>query len=342
MVHLTAYSRVSRSQAIAAIERRWGNAPPWRAIRRSYGAEDVVRLHRQGQPDLSQARQGAERLCNMLCLGPGALPLRAILARSGGQALQGLQSGAGSLCLIDAVQIVSAAVNDTPSLLINRVTHIAMALHRAEQRQSREGIQPGEGHYVDYASPLLANATDCTGSSLDVYQAVQRLLEAGVAGVVLDDHHADRTGSLPPPTISGEAMVQDLTAARMAADVADSDTLLIARTCAVEEDNAMPSPHALEQAIGRAQIWAPYTDIVGFRSVQGDLLGAARFAANLRQHFPHKLLCYDGPGSGDPALRQQLSHLGYHFVLPNQTPVEAPPAARRPFEVNLSRDARSY
>jgi isocitrate lyase len=143
------------------------------------------------------------------------------------------------------------------------------------------------------------------------------MLEAGAAGVHFEDQLASEKkcghmgGKVLVPT---RTAIKHLIAARLAADVCDVPMVLIARTDAnaaalltndVDERDrefltGERTPEGffgvragLDQAIARAQSYAPFVDVIWCETSEPNLAEAKRFAENLHAKFPDKLLAYN-------------------------------------------------
>jgi isocitrate lyase len=222
------------------------NRDRWQGISRPYSTEDVERLRGSLHIEHTLARRGAGKLWELLhdedcVVGGGAV--------TGGQSLQRLRAGSR------AIWVPTGA----PEL----VRRINRALRRAD-RVERAG---GESTR-DWYAPIVADAG--FGGPLDAYERTAGLIEAGAAAV----HFADQRDSA---LVSTQQFVRTLTAARLAADVLDVPTLLIARTAANE---------------ARGLAYAPFADLICCETSTPGLAEARRFAEAIHARFPGKLLAY--------------------------------------------------
>lgn len=62
----------NRAEEIAAIEKDWAENPRWKGVRRTYSAEDVVRLRGSLKLENTIAKRGAEKLWKLI--NEGAKP----------------------------------------------------------------------------------------------------------------------------------------------------------------------------------------------------------------------------------------------------------------------------
>src|SRR6266540_2495916 len=320
----------STGTAASLLADRWASSARWRGTRRDYGAEDVVRLWR-----LLEEREAVTAL--------GAL--------SGGQAVQMVRAGLEAIYL-SGWQVAADAnlagkvypdqslypVTSAPAL----VTRLNNALRRADQVESVEG-----GASRDWLVPIVADAEAGFGGPLNAFELTLAMIEAGAAGVHFEDQLAAEKkcghlgGKVLVPT--GQ-FLRTLTAARLAADVAGVETVLIARTDALaatlitsdvdERDRPFLSGErtaegywrvrpGLEPAIARGLAAAPYADLLWFETSTPDLDEAARFAEAIQAEHPDKALAYNCSPSfnwrrhlDEPTIarfQKELGRLGYRF-----------------------------
>jgi isocitrate lyase len=153
---------------------------------------------------------------------------------------------------------------------------------------------------------------------LNAYELMKGMIEAGAAGVHYEDQLASekKCGHLGGKVlVPSQQFVRTLCAARLAADVLNVPTLLIARTDADsaalltsdvdERDRAFITTEertpegffhircGLESAIARGLAYAPYADLIWCETSTPDLEQAKQFAEGIRREFPNKLLAYN-------------------------------------------------
>jgi isocitrate lyase len=319
-----------------------------RNVERPYGAEEVERLRGSVRVEHTLARRGAERLRKLLANEPFVAALGAL---SGGQAVQQVKAGMRAI-YVSGWQVAADAnlagqtypdqslypANSVPEL----VRRINGALQRADQIAHLE-----EDDSTDWLVPVIADAEAGFGGALNVFELVKAMIEAGAAGVHLEDQLAAEKkcghmgGKVLLPT--GQA-VRNLVAARLAADVSGVPTVVIARTDAEaaelitndhdEADHAFLTGErteegffrtraGIDQAIARALAYAPYADIVWCETSEPDFDSALRFAQAVHEQYPGKLLAYNCSPSfnwrenlEEGELREfqsVLGRLGYRF-----------------------------
>jgi isocitrate lyase len=320
----------------------------WNGIERLYAEEEVERLRGSIRVEHTLARLGAERLWQLL---QDEDYVAALGAMTGGQAVQMVKAGLKALYLsgwqVAADANLAQEVYPDQSLypttsapaLCRRINN---ALRRADQIETAEG---GSGRY--WLAPIVADAEAGFGGPLNAFELMKSFIEAGAAGVHFEDQLASEKkcghlgGKVLVPT---SQFVRTLTAARLAADVCDVPTLLVARTDALsatlitsdvdERDHEFltgertPEGYffvqpGLESAIARGLAYAPYADLIWFETSTPDMQEAADFAEAIHERFPGKILAYNCSPSfnwkrhlGDneiASFQQELGRMGYRF-----------------------------
>jgi isocitrate lyase len=339
----------ARIQAEAdQLDARWRDDPRWTGIERTYSATDVVRLRGSVTPEHTFARLGARRLWELL---QRQEPTRALGALTGGQAVQMVKAGLDAIYL-SGWQVAADAnlggatypdqslypANSVPAL----VKRLNAALQRADQIHWSEGKN---GTY--WFAPIVADAEAGFGGPLNAYELMKGMIEAGAAGVHYEDQLASEKkcghlgGKVLVPT---SQFVRTLNAARLAADVLDVPTVLVARTDALsaalltsdvdEYDREFVTGErtaegfyqvrdGIAAAISRGLAYAPYADLVWFETSTPDLGEAREFAQAMHEKFPGKLLAYNCSPSFNwrkhlddatiATFQQTLGELGYRF-----------------------------
>ena len=290
----------------------------WKDVVRPYTEEDVAKLRGTVKIEYSLARMGAERLWKLL-QEEDYVP--ALGAMTGNQAVQQVKAGLKAIYL-SGWQVAADAnlagemypdqslypANSAPAV----VKRINKALLRADQIRHLEGR-----HHIHWMAPIVADAEAGFGGPLNVFELVKAMIEAGAAGVHLEDQLASEKkcghmgGKVLIPT---QHAIKHLIAARLAADICDVPTLLIARTDANganlltsdvdERDKPFTTGErsaegfyrvraGIDQAIARAVSYAPYVDLLWCETSEPNLTEAKRFAEGVHKHHPDKLLAYN-------------------------------------------------
>lgn len=310
-----------RHRSAEQIADSWTSDARWAGITRSYTHEDVARLRGSLRVEHTFARLGAERLWDLLHTRPY---VHALGAMTGNQAVAQVAAGLEAI-YISGWQVAADAnvagemypdlslypANSVPQL----VSRINRALLRADQIHHAEG-QNGKAQSYWFA-PMVADAEAGFGGTLNSFELMKAMIEAGAAGVHFEDQLSSLKkcghmgGKVLEPT--GE-FIHKLIAARLAADVLDVPTVLIARTDAdsakLLRGNADPvdapfltgerTPDGffgyrggLEAAISRGLAYAPYTDMIWCETSKPDLGEAREFAEGIHMKFPGKMLAYN-------------------------------------------------
>ncbi|HET9032153.1 MAG TPA: isocitrate lyase [Dokdonella sp.] len=305
-------------QSAAELSQDWASNPRWSGIKRNYSAEDVVRLRGSVHIEHSLARLGAEKLWSSL---HGEPFVNALGALTGNQAMQQVKAGLKAIYL--SGWQVAADANlagqmypdqslypaDSVPAVVKRINN---CLLRADQLNHAEGNDS-----VDYLQPIVADAEAGFGGVLNAFELMKAMIEAGAAGVHFEDQLASvkkcghMGGKVLVPT---REAIDKLNAARLAADVMDVPTLIVARTDAEAADlltsdiDANDTPfmtgertvegfyktnNGLDQAISRGLAYAPYADLVWCETGKPDLEFARKFAEAIHAKFPGKMLAYN-------------------------------------------------
>lgn len=305
-------------QQAKELENDWASNPRWAGVTRPYSATDVVRLRGSVQIEHTLARRGAEKLWKLVneadyvpCLG----------AVTGGQAVQQVKAGIQAIYLsgwqVAADGNTSETMYPDQSLYaVNSVPTMVRRINNAFKRADEIQWQKGNGD-IDYFIPIVADAEAGFGGVLNAHELMKAMIEAGAAGVHFEDQLASvkkcghMGGKVLVPT--SEA-VQKLIAARLAADVSGTPTIVLARTDANaaalltsdvdERDHEFVTGErtgegfyvtnaGLDQAISRGLSYAPYADLLWCETAVPDLDEAKTFAEAIKKEFPDQLLAYN-------------------------------------------------
>ena len=330
------------------IQSDWDSNPRWKNVKRGYSADDVVRLSGSIAIEHSLAHQGAKKLWDLINTEDF---VNALGALTGNQALQQAKAGLKAVYL-SGWQVAGDAntgmqmypdqslypVDSVPAV----VKRINNALRRADQLNIAEGNEP-----VDYMLPIVADAEAGFGGVLNAFELMKAMIESGAAGVHFEDQQASAKkcghmgGKVLVPT---QEAVQKLIAARLAADVSGTPTVLLARTDA-EAANLLTSDiderdqefctgertaegfyrvkNGIDQAISRGLAYAPYADLVWCETGVPDLDFAKKFAEALKKEYPEQMLAYNCSPSFNwrknlddstiAKFQKELGAMGYKF-----------------------------
>ncbi len=332
----------------AAIRDDWNTNPRWNGIEREYSAVDVVRLQGSFVEDQTIAATMANKLWDLLDTEEY---LNALGAMSGGQAVQMVRAGLQAIYLsgwqVAADANLAGSVYPDQSLypansapeLVRRINN---ALRRADQIEWSEGDGSRE-----WMVPIIADAESGFGGALNVFELTKSFIDAGAAAVHLEDQLSSEKkcghmgGKVLIPT--GQH-IRTLKAARLAADVMGTPTLVIARTDSLganllttdvdERDRAFTTGertaegfytirNGMEAAISRGLAYAPYADLIWCETSTPDLDEAAMFAEAIHERYPGKMLAYNCSPSFNwkrhlddatiATFQKELGAMGYRF-----------------------------
>lgn len=326
----------------------WMTHERWKDVKRDYSFSDVERLRGTVRIEFSLARQGAERLWQLLQKEDY---IHALGALTGNQAVQMVRAGLKAIYLsgwqVAADANLSGHMYPDQSLYpSNSVPHVVQRINRALMRADQ--IEHAEGNLTQHwMVPIIADAEAGFGGPLNAFELMKSMIEAGAAGVHFEDQLASekKCGHLGGKVlVATSQFIRILTAARLAADVMDVPTLLVARTDANgaqlitsdidERDREFITGErtpegfykiraGLETAIARGLAYAPYADLVWCETSSPDLEEAKRFAEAIRKDFPDKMLAYNCSPSFNwkknlsedeiASFQRELGAMGYKF-----------------------------
>ena len=317
-------------------------------IVRTYDQADIERLRGSIKIEYTLARRAAEKLRDELNSEGHVAALGAL---TGNQAVQQVRAGLRAIYLsgwqVAADANLSGHMYPDQSLYpANSVPHVVKRINQALQRADQ--IESVEGHITrDWMVPIVADAEAGFGGPLNAYELMKAMIEAGAAGVHFEDQLSSEKkcghlgGKVLVPT---KQFITTLKAARLAADVMDVPTVLIARTDAdsarLMTSDIDPYDHrfmtggrtpegfyriagGIEQSISRALAYAPYADLLWCETSTPDLGEAETFAAAIHEKYPGKLLAYNCSPSFNwrknlddktiASFQKELSQWGYKF-----------------------------
>ncbi|MCT1656456.1 isocitrate lyase [Brevibacterium luteolum] len=334
---------------VDALRREWASSPRWQGIARDYSPEDVVTLRGSVIEEHTLARRGAERLWDLLHSEDF---VNALGALTGNQAVQQVKAGLKAIYL-SGWQVAADAnlasqtypdqsiypANSVPAV----VRRINNALMRADQIERSEGISSVE----DWLAPIVADAEAGFGGALNVYELMRGMIAAGASGVHFEDQLGSekKCGHLGGKVLVPTAQhIRTLNAARLAADVENVPSLIIARTDAeaatlmttdIDErdqkyltgersaEGYYKVTNGIEPCIDRGLAFAPYSDLLWMETSTPDLEVAKRFAEAIKSEYPDQMLAYNCSPSFNwkahldedtiAKFQRELGAMGYKF-----------------------------
>jgi isocitrate lyase len=318
-------------------------------IVRPYSKADVEKLRGSFKIEHTIATLGAKRLWEMLHTEDY---VHALGALTGNMAVQQVRAGLKAVYL-SGWQVAADANTaghmypDQSLYPADSVPHVVKRINQALIRADQ--IEHAEGKRERYwLAPIMADAEAGFGGPLNAYELMKAMIEAGAAGVHFEDQLASEKkcghmgGKVLVPT---SQFIRTLTAARLAADVLDVPTILVARTDAdsaklltsdiderdrpfIEKNERTPEgffkiKSGVETAIARGLSYAPYADLVWCETSTPDLEQAKKFSEGIRKEFPNKMLAYNCSPSFNwkknlddatiAKFQRELGAMGYKF-----------------------------
>jgi isocitrate lyase len=331
------------------LDQEWQTHPRWKGVSRGYRAEDVVRLRGTVTVEHTLAKIGAEKLWRFLNEKPF---VNALGALTGNQAMQQVRAGLDAIYL-SGWQVAGDAnlsgqmypdqslypADSVPSV----VRRINSTLKRADELSHAEGDDS-----IDWFKPIVADAEAGFGGVLNAFELMKQMIEAGAAGVHFEDQlsSAKKCGHMGGKVlVPTQEAVNKLVAARLAADICDVPTIVVARTDAesaslitsdVDErdrpfitagdrtsEGFFHVKQGVESAIARGLAYAPFADLIWCETGVPDIDDAARFAEGVHARFPGKMLAYNCSPSFNwkkklsdaqiASFQRDLGAMGYKF-----------------------------
>ncbi len=332
------------------LKRTWSESPRWRGVQRGYDAKEVVRLRGTIAVEHSIARVTAEKLWRYLSEKPF---VNALGALTGNQAMQQVKAGLDAIYLSGWQVAGDANLSgemypdqslypaDSVPAVVRRINN---TLRRADEICHAEGDDS-----IDWLKPIVADAEAGFGGVLNAFELMKQKIDAGAPGVHFEDQlsSAKKCGHMGGKVlVPTQDAINKLVAARLAADVSNVPTVLVARTDA-EAANLLTSDvderdrpfvdkakgrtsegffnvkAGMRQAIARGCAYAPYVDLVWCETGKPDLQEAKEFAEGLHKQFPGKLLAYNCSPSFNwkrnlddatiAKFQRELAAMGYRF-----------------------------
>ncbi len=310
---------MTQQEQIKTLEEKWAQDGRWLGIERPYSAEEVLKLRGSIEIEHTLAKRGAARLWKSLHEEDF---INALGALTGNQAMQQVKAGLKAIYLsgwqVAADANIAGQMYPDQSLYpANSVPQVVKRINQALQRADQIDHAEGRNDGFDWFAPIVADAEAGFGGPLNVFELIKGMIEAGAAGVHLEDQLASEKkcghlgGKVLLPT---QNAIRNLIAARLAADVQGVDTIIIARTDADAADMVTSdidprdadfitgertpegffrTKPGIDQAIARGLAYAPYADLVWCETSKPDLEEARKFADAIHAKFPGKMLAYN-------------------------------------------------
>jgi isocitrate lyase len=337
-----------QQQNSSQLTNEWAESARWRGVTRPYKAEEVLRLRGTVRIEHTLARLGAEKFWRLL---HGEKVIGALGCMSGNQAVQALQAGLKAI-YCSGWQVAGDG-NSAGEMYPDQSLYPVDSVPKMVDRINNALLRTDQIHHLDgntstdWLAPIIADAEAGFGGNLNAFELTKALIRAGAAAVHFEDQlsSAKKCGHMGGKVlVSTDEAINKLVAARLAADVLDVPTLIIARTDA-DAANLLLSNHdardaefltggrssegfyqvrpGIEQAIARGLAYAPYADLVWCETSKPSLAEARRFAEAMKKQFPDKLLAYNcSPSFNWKAnldaetmknWREELAGMGYRF-----------------------------
>ncbi|MFU8878238.1 MAG: isocitrate lyase, partial [Wenzhouxiangellaceae bacterium] len=333
---------------IIQLEREWTENPRWKGVERPYDGNEVLRLRGSITIEHTLARLGAEKLWRQM----HELPfVNALGALTGNQAMQQVRAGLKAIYL-SGWQVAADANNagqmypDQSLYPVSSVPEVVRRINNTLLRADQIQHSEGQGD-IDWFAPIVADAEAGFGGVLNAHELMKDMIAAGAAGVHFEDQLASAKkcghmgGKVLVPT--SEAVAK-LVSARLAADICNVPTIIVARTDAMGANLLTSDVDArdgefttgertvegfyrvnagLDQAISRGLAYAPYADLLWCETATPNLDEARRFSEAIRAEYPDKMLAYNCSPSFNwkknlsetdiARFQRELGAMGYKF-----------------------------
>jgi len=308
-----------QTQTAAELAEQWATDPRWAGVERTYTAEDVVALRGSVGEEFTLARRGAERLWRQLHSEDF---INALGALTGNQAVQQVKAGLQAIYLsgwqvAGDANLAGQTYPDQSLYPANSVPAVVRRINNALLRADQIDVSENGAPTRDWLAPIVADAEAGFGGPLNAYELMRSMIASGAAGVHWEDQLASEKkcghlgGKVLIPT---QQHVRTLNAARLAADVSDVPSIVIARTDAeaatlltsdVDErdrpfltggrtgEGFYEVRNGVEPCIARAKAYAPYADLIWMETGTPDLELARKFAEAVKADFPDQMLAYN-------------------------------------------------
>lgn len=334
-------------EAAAQLQAAWESDPRWRGIKRTYNAEQVIKLRGSLQIEHTLAKHGAERLWQLFQERPF---VRMLSALTGNQAIQEVQAGLEAIYVsgwqtAGDANTAGEVYPDQSLYPVDSVPRLVERINNALVRADQISHMNDEQDAPHWFAPVVADAEAGFGGNLNAFELMKAMIRSGAAGAHFEDQlsSAKKCGHM-----GGKVLVPTsefrlkLNAARLGADVSGVPAVLIARTDAhaaqllTSDNDPVDQPFitsgrtnegfyringGLDYAIQRGLAYAPHADLVWCETSTPDIGEAREFAQAIHEKFPGKLLAYNCSPSFNwkkhlddatiETFQEQLGEMGY-------------------------------
>lgn len=314
-------STVGQARTAEEIKKDWETNPRWKGITRNYTAEDVEALQGTVVAENTLARRGAEILFDAIH-EEGDGYINALGALTGNQAVQQVRAGLKAVYLsgwqvAGDANLAAQTYPDQSLYPANSVPQIVRRINNALLRADEVARIEGDTAVDNWLVPIVADAEAGFGGALNVFELQKAMIQSGAAGTHWEDQLASekKCGHLGGKVlIPKQQHIRTLSSARLAADVLNTPTVIVARTDAEaatlitsdvdERDQKFITgdrtaegyyhvQKGIEPCIARAKSYAPYADLIWMETGTPDLELAKKFADGVHEEFPDQLLAYN-------------------------------------------------
>ena len=314
-------STVGQARTAEEIKKDWETNPRWKGITRNYTAEDVEALQGTVVEENTLARRGAEILFDAIH-EEGDGYINALGALTGNQAVQQVRAGLKAVYLsgwqvAGDANLAAQTYPDQSLYPANSVPQIVRRINNALLRADEVARIEGDTAVDNWLVPIVADAEAGFGGALNVFELQKAMIQSGAAGTHWEDQLASEKkcghlgGKVLIPT---QQHIRTLSSARLAADVLNTPTVIVARTDAeaatlitsdvdkrdqkfITGDRTAEGYYhvqkGIEPCIARAKSYAPYADLIWMETGTPDLELAKKFADGVHEEFPDQLLAYN-------------------------------------------------
>ena len=331
------------------LRQAWSTDQRWARVSRDYAAEDVCRLRGSVVEEHTLASLGARRLWDLLQSDEYVPALGAL---TGNQAVQSVRAGLKAI-YVSGWQVAADAnmagqtYPDQSLYPANSVPHLVRRINNALLRADQISGSEDDRTVARWLVPILADAEAGFGGPLNAYELMCAMISAGAAGVHWEDQLAaeKKCGHLGGKVLIPTGQhIRTLNAARLAADVNDVPTVIVARTDAEtatlltsdidERDHPFLTGqrtaegyyqvrNGIDACVARGRAYAPYADLLWMETSTPDLETARHFAERIHAEHPDQLLAYNCSPSFNwrkhlddgtiAKFQRELGHMGYRF-----------------------------